>query len=194
MSPLQVIVSGMRVRIRVDEQRLTDMLKGLDPGTMGGSYASTTAALLGMLGDLAALSFAPYFPGEVCTSDFMLVGACQEARTANGDSWDIPAKPDIDAQESREHVFYCCSLQRLSPAQALACNICLLMPECIKSAHQATENRQPEQHLLHQTTFCLPVQPGFNARIQHCLPSLLPTVLQRMGSQGTTCSIWSPAT
>ena len=78
MIPLQVIVSGMRVRIRVDEQRLTDMLTGLDPGTMGGSYASTTAALLGMLGDLAALSFAPYFPGGVCYFNFVLVSACQE--------------------------------------------------------------------------------------------------------------------
>ena len=78
MLPLQVIVSGMRVRIRVDEQRLTDMLKGLDPGTMGGSFASTTAALLGMLGDLAALSFAPYFPGEADVLVSMLLSACWE--------------------------------------------------------------------------------------------------------------------
>ena len=54
---LQVTVSGMRIRVRLDEGRITELLKGLD------GHATTTAGLLNCIGDLATISFAPHMAG-----------------------------------------------------------------------------------------------------------------------------------
>lgn len=53
----QVTVSGMRIRVRLDEGRITELLKGLD------GHATTTAGLLNCIGDLATISFAPHMAG-----------------------------------------------------------------------------------------------------------------------------------
>ncbi|KAK9816598.1 hypothetical protein WJX72_002556 [[Myrmecia] bisecta] len=55
----KVIVNGMRVRVRLDERRIADLLQGLDTNTLGSSFASTASSVLGCLGDVAHLSFAP---------------------------------------------------------------------------------------------------------------------------------------
>ena len=51
----QVLVNGMRVRIKLDERRLAELLKDVD--------AANVAGLLSHLGDVAALSFAPFMNG-----------------------------------------------------------------------------------------------------------------------------------
>ena len=53
---VQVIVNGMRVRIKLDEARLTELIQGMD--------ASAVPGLLRHLGDVASLSFAPYQNGD----------------------------------------------------------------------------------------------------------------------------------
>lgn len=53
---LQVIVNGMRVRIKLDEERLMELIQGMD--------ASAVPGLMRHLGDVASLSFAPYQNGE----------------------------------------------------------------------------------------------------------------------------------
>lgn len=60
---MQVIVNGMRVRVRLDQQRLASMLQDLSPAALGSRFADVTSGMLGMLGDMASLSFAPYTPG-----------------------------------------------------------------------------------------------------------------------------------
>lgn len=51
----QVVVNGMRVRIKLDEERLADLLKGMDTSNVPG--------LLKHLGDVASLSFVPHQNG-----------------------------------------------------------------------------------------------------------------------------------
>lgn len=46
----------MRVRIKLDEARLTELIQGMD--------ASAVPGLLRHLGDVASLSFAPYQNGD----------------------------------------------------------------------------------------------------------------------------------
>ena len=58
----QVTVSGMRIRVRLDEGRITELLKGLD------GHATTTAGLLNCIGDLATISFAPHMAGVLKSS------------------------------------------------------------------------------------------------------------------------------
>ncbi len=53
---LQVLVSGLRVRVRLDEERLTQLLRGHGD-------AATTAGLLACLGDLATVSFDSHLSG-----------------------------------------------------------------------------------------------------------------------------------
>lgn len=53
---LQVLVNGLRVRVRLDEGRLTELL-------CGERDAATTAGLLSCLGDLATISFHPHLSG-----------------------------------------------------------------------------------------------------------------------------------
>lgn len=43
--------------MRLDEGRITELLKGLD------GHATTTAGLLNCIGDLATISFAPHMAG-----------------------------------------------------------------------------------------------------------------------------------
>ena len=44
--------------MRLDEGRITELLKGLD------GHATTTAGLLNCIGDLATISFAPHMAGQ----------------------------------------------------------------------------------------------------------------------------------
>lgn len=53
---LQVLVSGLRVRVRLDEERLTQLLRGHGD-------AATTVGLLACLGDLATVSFDNHLSG-----------------------------------------------------------------------------------------------------------------------------------
>ncbi len=52
----QVLVNGLRVRVRLDEGRLTELLRGHGD-------AATTAGLLACLGDLATVSFESHLSG-----------------------------------------------------------------------------------------------------------------------------------
>jgi len=55
---VQITVNGMRIRVRLDEGRITELLKGLD------GHATTTAGLLNCIGDLATISFTPHMAGQ----------------------------------------------------------------------------------------------------------------------------------
>ena len=55
---MQITVNGLRIRVRLDEGRITELLKGLD------GHATTTAGLLSCIGDLATISFAPHMAGQ----------------------------------------------------------------------------------------------------------------------------------
>lgn len=55
----QVLVNGLRVRVRLDEARLTELLRSA-------TDAATTAGLLACLGDLATISFDPHLSGLAC--------------------------------------------------------------------------------------------------------------------------------
>ncbi len=68
----QVTVSGLRIRVRLDEGRITELLKGLD------GHANTTAGLLNCIGDLATISFAPQMAGVLRPS----MTATEDVRTA----------------------------------------------------------------------------------------------------------------
>jgi hypothetical protein len=61
--PLQVLVNRMRVRFRLNEQRVAEMLRGIDPDTLGSNFVTVTAGLLGCIGDIASLKFMPIFEG-----------------------------------------------------------------------------------------------------------------------------------
>ena len=60
---VQVIVDGMRVRVRLDQQRIASLLQGISPEAMGSQFADVSSGVLSMLGDMASLSFAGYRPG-----------------------------------------------------------------------------------------------------------------------------------
>ena len=51
-----MLVNGLRVRVRLDEGRLTELLRGHGD-------AATNAGLLACLGDLATISFDPHLSG-----------------------------------------------------------------------------------------------------------------------------------
>jgi hypothetical protein len=61
---MQVIVDGMRVRVRLDQQRIASLLQGISPQAMGSQFADVASGVLSMLGDMASLSFAGYHPGQ----------------------------------------------------------------------------------------------------------------------------------
>jgi hypothetical protein len=66
---LQVIVNRMRLRFRLNERRMAELLRGIDRDSLGDNFAATTAGLLACLGDVAALSFTPVYAGTgVCLS------------------------------------------------------------------------------------------------------------------------------
>ena len=71
---LQVIVDGMRVRVRLDQQRIASLLQGITPQAMGTQFADVASGVLSMLGDMAALSFARYHPGVSPTCHFLHSG------------------------------------------------------------------------------------------------------------------------
>ena len=56
-------MDGMRVRVRLDQQRISSLLAGISPDTMGGQFADVASGVLSMLGDMASLSFARYHTG-----------------------------------------------------------------------------------------------------------------------------------
>ncbi len=53
----------MRVRFRLNEQRVAEMLRGIDPESLGSNFVTVTAGLLGCIGDIASLKFMPVFEG-----------------------------------------------------------------------------------------------------------------------------------
>ena len=55
----------MRVRFRLNEQRVAEMLRGIDPETLGSNFVTVTAGLLGCIGDIASLKFMPIFEGAL---------------------------------------------------------------------------------------------------------------------------------
>lgn len=57
-------MDGMRVRVRLDQQRIWGLLAGISPESMGGQFADVAAGVLSMLGDMASLSFARYHTGR----------------------------------------------------------------------------------------------------------------------------------
>lgn len=57
----QTIVNKMRVRSRLNERRVGELLRGMDPVSLGNSWVSVTAGLLGCIGDIASLNFMPVF-------------------------------------------------------------------------------------------------------------------------------------
>ena len=56
----------MRVRFRLHEQRVAEMLRGIDPESLGANFVTVTAGLLGCIGDIASLKFLPVFEGAQC--------------------------------------------------------------------------------------------------------------------------------
>ncbi len=57
----------MRVRFRLNEQRVAEMLRGIDPESLGSNFVTVTAGLLGCIGDIASLKFMPVFEGDFVT-------------------------------------------------------------------------------------------------------------------------------
>lgn len=60
----KAIVSRMRVRTRLNERRLRELLRGMDPVSLGNSWVSVTSGLLGCIGDIASLNFMPIFDSD----------------------------------------------------------------------------------------------------------------------------------
>lgn len=58
------MVAGLRTRVRLDQGRLAEMLRGLDAANLGAAHADTVAGLLSCLGDLATVSFQPHLSGN----------------------------------------------------------------------------------------------------------------------------------
>jgi hypothetical protein len=57
----RVIVNRLKVRVRLDERRIGEILSGLDTSSMGGAAAFTATAgrIIGHLGDVMTLAFTP---------------------------------------------------------------------------------------------------------------------------------------
>ncbi len=75
---MQVIVDGMRVRVRLDQQRIGSLLQGISPQAMGSQFADVASGVLSMLGDMASLSFAGYHPGQSPSFDLIACDCCQQ--------------------------------------------------------------------------------------------------------------------
>eukprot|EP00884_Botryococcus_braunii_P016870 jgi/Botrbrau1/3867/Bobra.0183s0091.1 len=54
-----VLVAGLRVKVALDEERVSEMLRGLTAATLGDEFGPTAGGLLACLGELASLSFMP---------------------------------------------------------------------------------------------------------------------------------------
>ena len=61
---MQLLVNRMRLRFRLNEQRVAELLRGINPTTLGDNFVSVTAGLLGCIGDIASLNFMPVFAGD----------------------------------------------------------------------------------------------------------------------------------
>lgn len=55
----RLIVSRLKVRVRLDERRIGEILQGIDSTSMGSRFVSTAGRLLGHLGDVVTLGFTP---------------------------------------------------------------------------------------------------------------------------------------
>ena len=57
----RLIVNRLKVRVRLDERRIGEILSGLDTATMGGAAAFTATAgrIIGHLGDVMTIGFTP---------------------------------------------------------------------------------------------------------------------------------------
>jgi hypothetical protein len=75
----QAIVNRMRVRTRLNERRLGELLRGLDPSSLGDSWVSVTAGLLGCIGDIASLNFMPVFDstGDANKAHYVMWSCCR---------------------------------------------------------------------------------------------------------------------
>lgn len=62
---IQLLVNRMRLRFRLNEQRVAEMLRGINPESLGANFLSVTAGLLGCIGDIASLNFMPVFAGAL---------------------------------------------------------------------------------------------------------------------------------
>ncbi|KAL4450201.1 hypothetical protein ABPG77_010870 [Micractinium sp. CCAP 211/92] len=58
----RMIVNRLKVRVRLDERRIGEILQGIDSNSMGPAFVSTAGRLLGHLGDVMTLGFTPMAP------------------------------------------------------------------------------------------------------------------------------------
>ena len=63
----RIIVNRLRVRVRLDEQRIGEILEGVDRSSMGDAFVGTAGRLLGHLGDVMTLGFTPAAPTGAAT-------------------------------------------------------------------------------------------------------------------------------
>ncbi len=57
-------MAGLRVKVALDEERVSEMLRGLTAATLGDEFGPTAGGLLACLGELASLSFMPATSGN----------------------------------------------------------------------------------------------------------------------------------
>ncbi|PSC68967.1 hypothetical protein C2E20_7463 [Micractinium conductrix] len=60
----RMIVNRLKVRVRLDERRIGEILQGIDSASMGPAFVSTAGRLLGHLGDVLTLGFTPAAPQD----------------------------------------------------------------------------------------------------------------------------------
>lgn len=53
------IVNRLRVHVRLDERRISEILAGIDSRSMGSGFVATAGRILGHLGDVMTLGFTP---------------------------------------------------------------------------------------------------------------------------------------
>ncbi|KDD72862.1 hypothetical protein H632_c2802p1 [Helicosporidium sp. ATCC 50920] len=61
----RVIVNRLLVRLRFDERRVAEILKGLDRASLGDDFVPTTGRILSHLGDIASLGLTPLPPAAI---------------------------------------------------------------------------------------------------------------------------------
>ncbi len=62
----KVIVDRLKVRLRLNDARVAEILQGIDSAALGDAYGATAARVLGCLGDVLTLAFTPVSPaGEI---------------------------------------------------------------------------------------------------------------------------------
>ncbi|KAI3429707.1 hypothetical protein D9Q98_005792 [Chlorella vulgaris] len=63
------IVNRLKVRVRLDEGRIGEILAGIDSASLGPAFPSTAGRLLGHLGDVMTLGFTPMAPADPSDGD-----------------------------------------------------------------------------------------------------------------------------